>query len=88
MNNDLPPIPCPVCDGCDHDLRSGVLELAENISANVRSASEALIDAMETSGPASLEFIEAQSAFLGVKAQITAVLEIIPDIAMIKAANA
>lgn len=86
-NDDLPPIPCPVCDGCDHDLRSGILELTENIGANLKDAAEKLIDAMETSGPASAEFMAAQSRFIGVREQVTAVILLIPDVAMIKAAN-
>ena len=87
MNSDLPPIPCPVCKNCDHDLRSGILELAENIGANLREAAEKLMDAMAAEGAAPELFIRAQQLFLGVSYQVSEVVTLIPDIAAIKAAS-
>lgn len=86
MNNDdsLPPIPCPVCDGCDHDLRSGILELTENIGENLKTAAQVLLDGMEAANSGSVEFQTALLAFVGVRKQIDAVLETIPEIAYIK----
>lgn len=89
MNSDhLPPIPCPLCDGCDHDLRGDLLDLVENIGSNLKNAAEKLIDAIEADGPAGEMFTEAMRAFGNVRAQVGEIVATVPDIAQIKAANA
>lgn len=87
-NDSLPPFPCPVCDNCDHDLRAGVLELITNIKSNIDAAAEELLDAMEADGDGAAEFFIALQSFASVRAQIGAVLDTIPDIAVIKSVHA
>lgn len=88
MDDTTVPIPCPVCNDCDHDLRSGVLELMTNIMDNFKASSEKLLDGIEADGTGAPEFIEALSEFAVVKHQITAVMETIPELAILKAAHA
>lgn len=87
-DNALPPIPCPVCNDCDHDLRGGVLELSENIVDNVKHAFQTLLDAMEADGEGNEEFGKAIVEFASVRRQLAVVLETVPEIAQIKAAHA
>lgn len=83
----LPPIPCPLCDSCDHDLRANVLDLIENLGQNIKSAGEQLLDAMEAQDAGIEEFAEAMVQFHSLGHQMAAVIEAIPDIARIKAAH-
>lgn len=84
MNTDLPPIPCPVCESCEHDLRGGLLELIENIVQNLKDAGETLLDAIEAEGAAPEKFLTATHDFMSVRRQVAAVIDVVPDIAEIK----
>lgn len=85
VNNDLPTIPCPVCESCDHDLRGGILELVENIGQNLKDAAEELLTACEARGTGAPEFIHALASFGSVRHQITMTMEVIPELADVKA---
>lgn len=87
MNTDLPRIPCPVCESCDHDMRGGLLELLQNIGENLKSSGETLLDAIEEPGAASEKFIEAARDFIAVRRQVQAIIDVVPDIAYIKEVN-
>lgn len=89
MDNDaLPTMPCPVCDGCDHDMRGGLLDFLTNIQDNLKQAGETLLDAMEAEGDGATRFIEALKDVAIVRRQIDVLLELTPEIATIKAAHA
>jgi hypothetical protein len=85
-NDELPRIPCPVCQNCDHDLRGDVLNLSENIADNLKQAFESLLDGMEADGPGEDEFADAIQQFSSLRRQITEVIAVISDVAHIKAA--
>lgn len=87
-NTELPQVPCPVCSNCDHDLRAGVLELNENVVANVKDSFSTLLDAMEAEGDGGAQFAQAIMDMAAVRHQLALVIEAIPDIALIKAAHA
>lgn len=81
-------MPCPVCQNCDHDLRGGVLELSENVVANLKKAFQTFLDGMEAEGDGALQFSEALTDFATVRRQISMVMDTIPDVALIKRASA
>ena len=85
----LPPDPfaCPVCDSCDHDLREDLLELIADIGANLKAATEIVLDGMESDTDGVGNFNQALHGLVGVRNQVTALIEIVPEIAVIKAAN-
>jgi hypothetical protein len=78
--------PCPLCDGCNHDIRSGLLELTTNIMENLKKSSEKLFDAIECEGPGAIEFWDAMVKFSEVRHQVSVVMDVIPDLATIKSA--
>lgn len=80
-------MPCPVCDGCDHDMRGGLLEFLNNIQANLKIAGESLLDAMEADDNGAVQFIEAIKDVATVRRQVDVLLEVVPEIATIKAAH-
>lgn len=86
--NTTPRFPCPVCTDCDHDIRSTILDLGANIMENLKAANEALLDAVEAEGEGSPEFINAINEFMTVRQQVDAVLEVLPQLQDVKAANA
>lgn len=87
MTPPLDPFSCPVCKNCDHDLRSGILDLTTNIMENFKAAAGKLIDGMEADTDGAAEFSEALFELASVRAQVTALIATIPDIAILKAAN-
>lgn len=87
-NDDSPsPFPCPLCTDCDHDIRSGLLDLTTNIMDNFKAATEKLLDACEAEGTGAEEFIDAMSQYSKVQHQIAVLNEVVPDLATIKVHN-
>lgn len=83
-SGELPTVPCPVCQNCDHDIRSVILELNENVVQNVKDCFETLVGGMESDGDGASEFIDATRQLVSIQYQLSLVLEVIPTIAMAK----
>lgn len=88
MPNDNPQFTCPLCTNCDHDIRSGLLDLTTNIMDNLKLSSDKLFDAVEADGNGAVEFLEAMKQFSKLRHQISVVIDVIPDLAEIKSAHA
>lgn len=87
MPDDNTQFSCPLCDACDHDIRSGLLELTTNIMENLKRSSETLFDAIEAEGTGDSEFLTALRTFSDVRAQVSVVMDVIPDLAAAKSAR-
>jgi len=87
MPDDNTPFSCPLCDKCDHDIRSGLLELTTNIMDNLKKSSEKLFDAIEAEGTGAPEFLAAMAEFSEVRHQVSVVMDVIPDLAAVKSAR-
>jgi hypothetical protein len=79
---------CPVCNDCDHDVRSGVLVAIEKVGDNLKQAGELLLDAIEAPGTGAAEFGAAVVEFHALRRQMTALAEFAGELALIKEANA
>jgi hypothetical protein len=84
MTQPTDPFNCPVCDDCEHDQRTTVLEVTSVLMANLSAAGEELIDAMEEDGPAAEGFARAVEAYRSLQRQLDAVVEYVEEIALIK----
>lgn len=83
----LPPMPCPLCHDCGHDIRGVVLELSENVTSNARTAFHALLDGIESETAGAEEFGRALTDLEFLRHQIDLVMEAVPMIAAVKATH-
>lgn len=83
---ELPKIPCPLCDSCDHDIRTGLLELMANMKDNFTHAGTKILDGIEASDleTSTEHFAQALIEMQIVASQIYALQELVPDLHGIK----
>lgn len=84
MSAPLDPFTCPICDSCDHDLRTGLLEFMSNVQANLKDAGELILDAIEVDGEGVREFAVAIDQLQSVNTQLGALLEFTQEVAILK----